>query len=148
MDKLIPLWVRHLAAHATGLELSAFLIGADGLIELPNPGTKDEALSHLTAIVDAWAVGLSAPLPVAPKTAFASLSNSKTPEARLNKMRKAYEGTKDFEGEMDRSPYFRRTFPSYEALMEGSVHHLGFEDWVDRLYRPLHEAFHSREGAA
>lgn len=147
LDKLILLWVQHLAAHATGLQLSSYLIGVDGSIELPSPLAKQDALRHLTAIVNAWTVGLSAPLPLAPKTAFSGLSPSRSPESRVNKMRGTYEGNSKFGGEVDRSPYFRRTYPSFDALMRGRVNDLGFEDWAERLYRPLHEAFHSKGGA-
>ncbi|HAZ41690.1 MAG TPA: exodeoxyribonuclease V subunit gamma, partial [Methylococcaceae bacterium] len=136
--------VRHLAAHAGGLSLSSYLIGVDGLIALPALTSREKALAHLTAIVQAFDVGLSAPLPIAPQSAFAALEKSESAsEARLNAIRGAYEGNILFDGEVGRSPYLRRTYPSLEALLEASVHDLGFIDWADRLYRPLHEAFHA-----
>jgi exodeoxyribonuclease V gamma subunit len=144
LEKLLSLWVRHLAAHAGGLSLSSYLIGVDGLIALPALTSREKALAHLTAIVQAFDVGLSAPLPIAPQSAFAALEKSESAsEARLNAIRGAYEGNILFDGEVGRSPYLRRTYPSLEALLEASVHDLGFIDWADRLYRPLHEAFHA-----
>jgi exodeoxyribonuclease V gamma subunit len=121
----------------------------DGLIQLPEPDSSQKAHEGLAAIVESFAMGLSAPLPVAPQTAFTFLEKSdSTPQARINAIREAYHGNVQFEGEVARSLYLRRTYPSLESLMEGRVHDLGFEEWTDRLYRPLHEAFHSREGAA
>ncbi|MEY2697718.1 MAG: hypothetical protein RL333_1856, partial [Pseudomonadota bacterium] len=47
-------------------------------------------------------------------------------------------------GEVGRSPYLRRTYPTLDALLEGSVQHLGFDAWAEQLYRPLHDAIHTQ----
>lgn len=149
LGKLLFLWVRHLGAHASGLRLSSYLIGMDGVIQLPDPDCKQKAIEDLTALVEAFIAGLTAPLPVAPQTAFTFLEKSDSkPETRINAMRDAYLGNVKIDGELGRSPYLRRTYPSLDSLLEGRVNDLGFEDWADRLYRPLHDAFKSRGGDA
>ena len=77
--------------------------------------------------------GMSAPLPVAVKTAFAWLGQADPAKAQAAAS-KAYEGdgiTTD--GERRETPALTRQFPDYAALVASEE----FEGWCETLYRPL-----------
>lgn len=80
--------------------------------------------------------GMSRPLPIAVKTAFAWLAQSDPAKAEAA-AQKAYEGDgQNSNGERRESAALARQFPDYAALI--ATHE--FEDWCDALYRPLFDA--------
>jgi exodeoxyribonuclease V gamma subunit len=140
---LIRPWVRHLAACATGLELTTFQVGPDGIVELP-PVPPAAALESLDALLRAWTQGMRRPLPLACKTAFAWLGNAEAPSAAAAK---EYEGGYNYRGEMQQDAYLARAFPSFERLAaadEGQA----FEHWLEQVYRPLWQTWHGGQQGA
>ena len=130
---LIPLWVRQLAANAAGIHLSSYLIGEDGIFSIPELASQDAERS-LEALVKAFRLGYTAPLPVAPRTAFAHLSakNDSSAPTRL-----AFEGQRKKLGERDRSLYLRRAFPSLSMLLTTQVGGEDFNSLSKSLYKGL-----------
>lgn len=132
---LVGPWVKHLAACATGTLLSSFLVGPDGEIAL-KPIAAEVAEKHLADLAEAWYVGMSKPLPLACKTAFAWLSGGEKAEEAAQK---TYEGDGfNFDGE-GADAYLARTYSDYEQL-RGQAE---FEIWLGRIYQPLFEAIQS-----
>ena len=134
---LIRPWVCHLAACATGLDLTTFQVGPEGMVKLP-PLLAETALDCLCTLCQAWQAGMKRPLPLACKTAFAWLANSEAPQDAAAKQ---YEGGYNHAGEVRQDVYLARAFPSFERLMaeeDGS----GFESWLERVYGPLWKAWH------
>ncbi|MFO2466570.1 exodeoxyribonuclease V subunit gamma [Pseudomonas sp. 15FMM2] len=130
--RLIRPWVNHLAACACGLPLSTGLVASDDTLLLA-PLEQSGAQEILGNLLLAWRAGMSEPLPVAVKTAFAWLGQT-DPDKAHAAARKAYEGdglTSD--GERRESPALTRQFPDYAALVASE----DFEGWCDTLYRPL-----------
>jgi exodeoxyribonuclease V gamma subunit len=128
---LIRPWVYHLAANAAGLDLRTLQCGPDGIVELP-PLSSGLALTWLGELVNAWYLGMQAPLPVACKTAFAWFSKE-DPEAALIAAANEYLGGYNYPGELQQDAYLARAFPGFEQLTENG----GFEYWATRLYQPI-----------
>jgi exodeoxyribonuclease V gamma subunit len=128
-------WVHHLAACASGLSLTTALVASDDTLLLP-PIEQRAALNTLGDLLQAWQAGMSQPLPVAVKTAFAWLGQSDPLKAQAA-ARKAYEGDgQTTDGERRESPALARQFADYNALVADET----FANWCDALYRPLLEA--------
>lgn len=68
-------WVNHLAACACGLQMTTALVASDDTLLLEPLDTK-QAREILGNLLTAWKVGMSHPLPVAVKTAFAWLAQT------------------------------------------------------------------------
>ncbi|MEY2700794.1 MAG: exodeoxyribonuclease subunit gamma, partial [Pseudomonadota bacterium] len=131
---LTSLWIQHLAANAADFRTQSYLVGTDSWIELA-PMTKTDAHKVLETLVAAWYVSLQAPLPVAPKTAFAYLSSDKEPLAAAQK---SYAGDGyTSEGEMGYDAYLKRAYPSFDALTKAAIDGKHFTDWLNLLYQPL-----------
>ena len=128
-------WINHLAACASGLNMSTALVASDDTLLLA-PLDAKQAGDMLGTLLMAWQSGMSRPLPVAVKTAFAWLGQTDPVKAHAA-ARKTYEGDgQTTEGERRESAALARQFPDYAALMANKE----FEEWCDALYRPLFEA--------
>jgi len=130
--RLIRPWVNHVVACACGLPLSTGLVASDDTLLLA-PLEKSSAQGILGDLLLAWHIGMSKPLPIAVKTAFAWLGQIDPVKAHAAAS-KAYEGdglTTD--GERRETPALTRQFPDYAALMASEE----FEGWCETLYRPL-----------
>ena len=100
---------------------------------LLSPLDQSNAQDVLGNLLLAWHVGMSKPLPVAVKTAFAWLGQTDPAKAQAAAS-KAYEGdglTTD--GERRETPALTRQFPDYATLIASEE----FEGWCETLYRPL-----------
>jgi exodeoxyribonuclease V gamma subunit len=134
-DALVQPWVTHLVANASGFGMTTWLVGIDADLRLP-PLSAEECAGHLRQLVDAWREGQRRPLPAACQAAFAWLeaeSDGKNPEEPASR---AYEGGEHHSGDLGRSPYHARIYPTAEALFQAG----GFSEWTEVLYRPLFEA--------
>ena len=128
-------WVNHLAACASGLQMTTALVASDDTLLLEPLDTK-QAQEILGNLLTAWKVGMDHPLPVAVKTAFAWLAQTDPAKADAA-AQKAYEGDgQNSDGERRESAALARQFPDYAALMAAEE----FEEWCDALYRPLFDA--------
>ena len=128
-------WVNHLAACASGLDMSTALVASDDTLLLA-PLAPKQAGDILANLLLTWRIGMERPLPVAVKTAFAWLAQPDAAKAAAA-AQKAYEGDgQTSEGERRESAALSRQFPDFAALMAGGE----FEEWCDALYRPLFEA--------
>ena len=97
---------------------------------------EGKTVQSFISLLLAWKVGMSRPLPIAVKTAFAWLAQSDPAKAEAA-AQKAYEGDgQTSNGERRESAALARQFPDYAALI--ATHE--FEDWCDALYRPLFDA--------
>ena len=130
--RLIRPWVNHLVACACGLPLSTGLVASDDTLLLA-PLEQATARELLGNLLLAWKTGMSEPLPVAVKTAFAWLGQTDPAKAQAAAS-KAYEGDgQTSDGERRESPALIRQYPDYAALMASEE----FEGWCETLYRPL-----------
>lgn len=133
--RLIRTWVTHLAACAVGLPLSSAVVASDDTLLLApiNQAAAQETLGNLLLARQA---GMSEPLPVAVKTAFAWLAQNDPAKAQAAAC-KAYEGDgQTSDGERRESMALARQFPDFAALIESEE----FEGWCEALYRPLFQA--------
>ncbi|MDR1890482.1 MAG: exodeoxyribonuclease V subunit gamma [Zoogloeaceae bacterium] len=131
--RLLPAYVRHVAAAASGLNLTSLLVGEDETVNFA-PLSADDARRILADWLDGWREGMTRPLPVACKTAFAWLAarGKAAPEA---KAATCYDGD-DFNlaGEASQSPTLARAYPDFAAITRNGE----FHEWVERLYAPLY----------
>jgi exodeoxyribonuclease V gamma subunit len=122
---LVTLWVRHLAACASGLRLTSVQLGVDGQVVLHPlvPQVAHDVLANfLKVLAQAWLT----PLAVAPKTAWAylqaqrvnaQLPPDKPPKDPHDAAQLVFEGGQ-FDGEWDQSAYLQRAFASYADLRD------------------------------
>ncbi|QJI27173.1 exodeoxyribonuclease V subunit gamma [Pseudomonas sp. ADAK18] len=130
--RLVRPWVNHVVACACGLPLSTGLVASDDTLLLA-PLEQHTAQETLGNLLLAWQAGMSEPLPVAVKTAFAWLGQSDPVKAQVAAS-KAYEGDgQTTDGERRESPALTRQFPDFAALVASE----DFEGWCETLYRPL-----------
>ncbi|WP_407314920.1 exodeoxyribonuclease V subunit gamma [Pseudomonas sp. nanlin1] len=133
--RMIRAWVTHLAACAEGLPLTTALVASDDTLLLA-PLDRAVAVSALGDMVLARQTGMSRPLPVAVKTAFAWLGQSDPDKAEAS-ARRAYEGDgQNTRGERQESTALLRQFADFDGLTESEE----FEGWCEALYRPMFEA--------
>lgn len=133
--RLVKPWVMHLAACAAGHDLTTAVVASDDTLVLRALETS-AAQDTLGQLLVAWQAGMSRPLPVAVKTAFAWLGQG-DPEKAMAAARKAYEGDGiNTNGERRESTALSRQFPDFDSIVQTEE----FEGWVETLYRPLFEA--------
>jgi exodeoxyribonuclease V gamma subunit len=134
---VVGLWLNHLAACASGMQLTSTQLGLDGLV-LFEPLPAQQALGILQDLVRVYRAAWQRPLPVACKTAWAYLQAA----AKAARMSDKPEKTKDphevaqavFEGgyksssEWSDSPYLARAFDSYQDLEDE------LPQWAEALY--------------
>ncbi|MDD2925753.1 exodeoxyribonuclease V subunit gamma, partial [Rhodoferax sp.] len=136
---LVGLWVRHLAACASGLVVTSVQLGVDGQVLL-RPLSADAALAVLNRLARAYAQAWAAVLPVACKTAWAYLLTEQHNQQLLaagkpgkdawEEARKVFDaGPRG--GEWQTSVYLQRAFASDAALAEGLPY------WAQELYGDL-----------
>jgi exodeoxyribonuclease V gamma subunit len=135
---LAGLWVNHLAACASGICLTSTQLGLDGQVIFA-PMTKEEAMTILQGLVEAYWEAWKRPLPVACKTAWAYLqARAKAERVALDKPDKVkdphevaqakFEGGFKRESELTSSAYLTRAFDSYLDIEEE------LPMWAERLY--------------
>lgn len=136
---LVGLWLRHLVACASGLNITSVQLGVDGQVVF-KPVTSDAALATLGRLGQGYAQAWAQPLPVACKTAWAYLLTERQNQVLLAAGKAAkdpHEATCDaFEGgqrggERAESAYLQRAFASYDELAEALPH------WAQQLYGDL-----------
>ena len=133
--RLIPAWVMHLAACASGYPLHSALVASD-LTLLLAPLPQADATQRLGELLVARQAGMNAPLPVAAKTAFAWLAQE-DPDKALAAAARAYEGDgQNSFGERSESLALARQYRDFAALALEET----FEGWCENLYRPLFAA--------
>jgi exodeoxyribonuclease V gamma subunit len=128
---LLSYWVQHLAGCAAGMNLQTVVMGSDSVIEIALIEQK-EAFEQLKILVEAWHLGMQAPLPVACKTAFAWLDAP--PDKALDAAKSAYQGDDWTKGEVAYDAYLARFFPTFASLNQAAIQG-NFETWADTLYR-------------
>ncbi|HEX7816249.1 exodeoxyribonuclease V subunit gamma [Dyella sp.] len=130
-EKLIPAWVVHLAANAQGIALTTQVIGIDAqpVMAACDPIAAERQLQHLVA---AMQQGLTQPLPVSARAAFAWLAAEHNGKSPMEAARLAYEGSEfGGMGDLQRDAYLARAWPGFDAM-----HRAGFEACLP-LYRAL-----------
>jgi exodeoxyribonuclease V gamma subunit len=144
LDKLLPHWVAHLAAHAAGCPMTTVVISKAGSATLAplDPQVADE---HWRTLLRAWREGLRRPLPFAVLSAQAWLAKDGPQDnpAAYEAARAAYEdsepprkGRSGATSERERNDYLARAFPSFEALWQGGE----FGQRVTALLQPMTDA--------
>ncbi|WP_107851736.1 exodeoxyribonuclease V subunit gamma [Oceanimonas marisflavi] len=126
--RLLRPFVAQVVACACGIELSLYVVGEDIILH-GEPLAQPDAQHIVQGWLDALQAGMTAPLPVAIKTAMAWLD--KKDEAAACKI---YDGD-DYhsQGERSESGALARQFPDFNALNADGT----FAAWSERLYRPL-----------
>lgn len=124
-DKLLKPWIRSLAIAAAGVSAQGVVVGRDGVLEI-SPMAQDEAISTLQMLLDVWQQGMTAPLPLPPRTALAWLANPDKPATPT------YEGDFQQRGEVE-EPCMARIFPDYDTLSADGR----FETLAQWVYQPL-----------
>ena len=148
---LVGLWVQHLAACASGLNLTSVQIGVDGQVVF-HPLDAQMARDMLLCLLQAYAQAWQAPLPVACKTAWdyllaeqrnAALTAAGKPPKDPHEAAQATFDGGQYGGELAESAYLQRVFASYDDLREG------LPGWATTLYGDLlAHADVSQQGAA
>ncbi|MES2117563.1 MAG: exodeoxyribonuclease V subunit gamma, partial [Pseudomonadota bacterium] len=105
-DKLIPMWLRQLAAAAAGMPVTGYLVARDAIVTMA-PLEQGAALQALHDLVSIWRHGMHRPLPTACKTALA-LAQGGDPRA-------VYDGGFEIKGENE-DLCLARLWPDFAAL--------------------------------
>lgn len=129
---LVHHWPRHLAAQLSA-PTTTRLLGPGADISLP-PLPRDLAETQLSRLLEGFIAGLSGPLPLACKTAFAWLT-ADAGERQANPGR-VYEGAQFSSAERDEHPGYSRFWPDYQGLSSDEQ----FQPRIDQLYRPIFES--------
>lgn len=122
-DKLIPMWLRQLAAAAQGEPVTGYLVARDVVVSMAplEPRAAREALARLVAV---WRDGMNRPLPTACKTGLALVQDGDP--------RAAYDGGFDTDGE-NADLCLARLWPDFAALASEAE----WSDVARELYGPL-----------
>ncbi|WP_435607963.1 exodeoxyribonuclease V subunit gamma [Pseudomonas knackmussii] len=128
--RLLRPYVLHVVAAACGVPITTLLVGEDQSLAF-EPVEQGSASRLLATWLEAWTVGMQAPLPVARKTSLAWLQ-----EGDDDKARTVYEGSYTVTGEVAGSASLARQFPDFARLTSDGQ----FPIWSERLYRPLLES--------
>jgi exodeoxyribonuclease V gamma subunit len=123
-ERLLGAWVRMVVAGACGLAVRGVLVGRDATVTV-EPVPAADAVAALAALMQAWRAGMSAPLPLAGRTALAWAAHAADVAA-------VYEGGMFLRGEVD-EPCLARLYPDYEALAADGR----FATLAERLYGPI-----------
>lgn len=129
-DRLITAWVRTLVTSACGIDMQGVIVGRDATATV-NPLPADEAAAALATLMRTWREGMTAPLPLASKTALAW-------GAGAGDVAVVYEGSSyprgGSRGEVEEA-CLSRMFPDYESLRADGR----FEELAARLFGPVLE---------
>ncbi|MCP4118734.1 MAG: exodeoxyribonuclease V subunit gamma [Desulfobacteraceae bacterium] len=134
---LVPLWVRHLAGCAQGIDLASHLVAPDGVATLP-PLERTRARRILMTIIALWEEGLNHPLPVTAKTGitYVDFLKAKGGDKAKAEALKAYEGDGfRSHGELGYDLYLQRAYPEFDALWQARDNL--FITLCENLYEPL-----------
>ncbi|AEY02026.1 exodeoxyribonuclease V, gamma subunit [Oceanimonas sp. GK1] len=132
--RLLWAFVAQGVACACGIELTLYLVGEDVTLH-GAPLERKEAAGIVQGWLEALRAGMTAPLPVALKTAMSALEQ-KDPAKAEPAARKTYEGDGfHYAGERAESGALARQFPDFDALNADGR----FAAWSEQLYRPLLE---------
>ena len=124
-DKLIDVWVRMLVSSACDVPAQGWLVGCDATLGLRTiEGAR--ARSTLRALLAIWRQGMQQALPLASKSALASLADANP--------RSVYEGSLLMQGEGS-EPCLKRCFPDFDSLRADGR----FEVLARQVYQPLLE---------
>ncbi|MDM0032801.1 exodeoxyribonuclease V subunit gamma [Variovorax sp. J22P271] len=126
LDKLVPFWIAHLAAHLEGGSLTSRIVSKAGSVTL-HPLPQAQARAGWSVLLDAWQQGLDRPLPLALRSALAWLGKGGTQAdidagAPREAARACYEDSDPAYGkfgECDGNAYLARAFPNFESLWAG-----------------------------
>ncbi|UGQ49001.1 exodeoxyribonuclease V subunit gamma [Massilia endophytica] len=124
-DKLIPMWLRQLAAAAQGMPVGGVLVARDAVIRMPALD-RAESLATLESLAALWRANMDRPLPTACKTGLAFV--------RQGDPRAVYDGGFEVDGEVA-DQCLARLWPEYAALAAEE----GFTARTLELYGPLAE---------
>lgn len=147
-DTLVRHWVAHVAGHLGGAAMASRIVSKAGDAPI-NALDAADAHEYFRRLLDAWHAGLTRPLPLAAKTAFAWIGKGGTADTPLasdagRAARLAYEGDGNkVRGERDDSPYLLRAWPDFDALWAGGE----FARLADALLRPLYGAVGTPKGS-
>jgi len=122
-EKLIPMWLRQLAAAAQGQPVTGFLVARDAIVVM-EPLDPAAAQATLAGIAALWRAGMDRPLPAACKTGLALVMDGDP--------RSTYDGGFELSGENE-DPCLARLWPDFAALSAAQ----GFADATRALYQPL-----------
>jgi exodeoxyribonuclease V gamma subunit len=122
-EKLIPMWLRQLAAAAQGQPVTGFLVARDAIV-IMEPLEAQGAQATLRTLVELWRAGMDQPLPAACKTGLALVMDGDA--------RSAYDGGFELSGENE-DPCLARLWPDFAALSSEP----GFAQSCRALYQPL-----------
>lgn len=132
--RLLRPFVAQVVACASGIELSLYLVGEDITLH-GAPLPQEQAQAVVQDWLEGFQQGMTAPLPVALKTAFSALEQSHEANV-LPAARKTYEGDGyHSRGERAESGVLMRQFPDFDSLNADGT----FVLFSERLYRPLLE---------
>ncbi|QIE85923.1 exodeoxyribonuclease V subunit gamma [Pseudomonas nitroreducens] len=140
---LVRPWVRHLALQLCGEPVTSVLVGLTGTLEFP-PLPAQDARAELDALLDAWFQGMSRPLPVACKAAFAWLAAGEDEERAAREAAKRYDGGFNLSGEAASSAALARVYPDFATLNASEE----FAAWAEALYGPLFAILQRKEAQA
>ncbi|MEX8513020.1 MAG: exodeoxyribonuclease V subunit gamma [Leptothrix ochracea] len=124
VEVLIGVWVRMLAAAAQGLALRSVLVGRDVWLDAAPLGAE-QAQEALHALVEAWTVSQTEPLPLPLRTAVAALRQADPEALDVDKLRAVYDEERD--------AYWLRCYPELDDVLLG----LRRQPWAQRLLAPL-----------
>ncbi len=130
-DKLLPVWLRLLAAAASGQKVSAVVVGQDARLDI-EAIEPELAAAQWPLLLELWLQGMQRPVPLPLRTALAYVANQgKDPEQAAAT---AYEGSdySPLPGEGS-EPCLAREFPDFAALQASGE----FAQWAETLYTPL-----------
>lgn len=130
--RLLPAWVRHLQAHASGRPVQTWIAAEGGAAILRPLADPQQAADLLAAIAEAWVEGMHRPLPLPRRTSFAWLQGLEKDEvAARSRARACYEPLDDHAWAESDDPYLARAFADFASLERA-----GFTQWV-KLLQPL-----------
>ena len=151
LDSLLHPWVVHLAAHASGHVITTVVVGKNGEVTL-RPLDVDWARQQFNVLLESYWQGLCHPLPLAAKTGFTWLGLAgdrhqgpvqSCSHNAVEPTRAVYERDYHREGEVQRSPYLQRAYPTFNDLWSNGE----FTRWCHTLYAPLRDSVGvSRDG--
>ncbi|TVP53603.1 MAG: hypothetical protein EA349_13430, partial [Halomonadaceae bacterium] len=136
---LLTGWLEHLAATIVAGPLTTVFIGKRGSITLA-PMDANSASACLDDILQGWHQGMTSPLPLTPRAAFAWLDgwhSKKGTDASAD-----HAACDAWQSELNHDPgYLSRSWPeAAEAIADP-----GFQHWLQRLYAPLWQHIKGQE---
>jgi exodeoxyribonuclease V gamma subunit len=143
LDKLVPFWVAHLAAHLEGGSITSRIVSKAGSVTL-DPLDPQQARACWSQLLDAWQQGLDRPLPMALRSALAWLAKGGSAAdpaagAAREAARASYEDSDPPYGkfgECDGNAYLARAYPDFDALWADGE----FARWALALLKPMSDA--------